>query len=80
MTWRAGGPGRWRRRQGLLYAYDPLVLAELLAGLIEWMVETCLLRGDGDMARYERTLALMLQHALLQPMKGPTNGDTGNYP
>ncbi len=67
-------------RQGFLHAYDPLVLAELLAGLIEWIVEACLLRGDSDLARYEHTLVRMLQHALLHPVKEPAHDDTGNHP
>jgi AcrR family transcriptional regulator len=51
--------------QGALHRYDPLVVAELITGLIEWIVEVCLLRGSGNLACYEDTLICMLQHALL---------------
>lgn len=56
-----------RMVEGLIHRYDPLVLAELLAGMIEWVVEACLIRGDGDLARYQETLVQLLQHALLYP-------------
>jgi AcrR family transcriptional regulator len=54
-----------RMDEGQLRRYEPTMLAELLAGLIEWVAEASLIRGDGDPTRYEETVIRLLQHALL---------------
>jgi AcrR family transcriptional regulator len=51
--------------RGQLRHYDPAVLAALLIGLIEWVAEACLIRGDGDLAEYEETVLGLLHRALL---------------
>lgn len=54
-----------RMEKGQIRSYDPVVLAEIIDGLIEWVSEACLIWGDGNMARYQETLAQLLQHALV---------------
>lgn len=56
-----------RMDAGELQRYDPQVLAQLVAGLVEWTAEACLVWGNGDLKKYERELVLMLQRALLIP-------------
>ena len=58
-----------RIEQGAIRRYDPAPLADLLAGLVEWIAEISLMGFEVDLTRYERTLVTLLQHALL-PMKG----------
>ncbi len=53
---------------GIVYAYDPKTLAELLIGLIDWTAQACLIWGDGDLPMYEATLIQMLQRALVVGM------------
>lgn len=56
------------RRQmeaGLVYPYDPEVLAEMLRGLIEWVYKTALLWQYRDMAVYEEVAIRFIQRALL---------------
>lgn len=55
----------WRMTQGQVRRYDPLILAELISGLVERAAEVCLLQGGGDTARYQTEVVRMLQHALL---------------
>jgi len=52
---------------GEMIPYEPLVLAELVGGLIEWVAKVCLVWGSGDTARYEATVTRLLQNALLPP-------------
>ncbi len=54
-----------RMSQGQLVRYDPQVLAELITGLMQWVAERITSGGAGELARYEKTLIQMLQHALL---------------
>lgn len=56
-----------RMDAGEMQHYDPHVLAQLVAGLVEWTAEACLVWGNGDIKKYERELVLMLQRALLVP-------------
>ncbi|HEU4326220.1 MAG TPA: helix-turn-helix domain-containing protein [Roseiflexaceae bacterium] len=55
----------WRMTQGQMRRYDPLVLAELITGMVERAAEVCLIYGGGDTARYEVEVVRMLQQALL---------------
>ncbi|GAB4189402.1 MAG: hypothetical protein OHK0022_01670 [Roseiflexaceae bacterium] len=55
----------WWMAQGQVRRYDPLILAELITGLVERAAEVCLLQGGGNTARYEVEVVRMLQHALL---------------
>jgi len=52
-------------RRGTIRPYDPAVLAEAVAGLVTWAIEACFQRDEGDPARYEPTVARLLQMALL---------------
>ncbi len=54
-----------RMAHGELVRYDPLVLAELITGLMQWVAERITTGGQGELARYEKTLIQMLQHALV---------------
>ena len=54
-----------RMEQGHIRRYDPRVLAELIAGLIEWVSRASALGGNPNAARYQQSLIQMLQHALL---------------
>lgn len=54
----------WIER-GVLPQYDPLILAELIAAMIERAAESCLLYGQGDLGRYEATLIELLSNMLL---------------
>lgn len=60
--------------EGHLHWYDPQILSELLSGLIEWTVEACLVRGDGDLARYEETLTDLLLRAMFRDPHGVSQG------
>jgi AcrR family transcriptional regulator len=51
--------------RGVLPAYEPLVLAELISALIERAAELCLLYEQGDLATYESTLISLLRTMLL---------------
>ncbi|HEX2912691.1 MAG TPA: TetR/AcrR family transcriptional regulator [Chloroflexia bacterium] len=50
--------------QGIIRSYNPQVVAELVAGLIEWVAESTLVRGFGKLERYEETLVAFIQNAL----------------
>jgi hypothetical protein len=50
---------------GWLRRYDPLVLAELLTGIFEWVSTAALLRGEAELTHFEATLQRFLAHALL---------------
>jgi len=52
-------------RRGTIRPYDPDVLAAAVAGLVTWAIEACFQRDEGDPARYEPTVARMLQLGLL---------------
>jgi len=51
--------------QGQIRRYDPTTLAALLIGTVEWVAEIGLLRGDGDVAKYEATVLQVMNQALL---------------
>jgi len=52
-------------RRGTIRPDDPAVLAEAVTGLVTWAIEACFQRDEGDPARYEPTVARVLQMALL---------------
>lgn len=54
-----------RMDNGQIHHYDPVLLAELIGGLMEWVSKACLVWGDSDITRYEDVLIRMLQQALL---------------
>lgn len=54
-----------RMAQGQIRPYDPATLAAMLIGTVEWVAEIGLLRGDGDVAKYEATVLQVLNQALL---------------
>lgn len=54
-----------RMAQGQIRRYDPATLAAMLIGTVEWVAEIGLLRGDGDVAKYEATVLQVLNQALL---------------
>ncbi len=54
-----------RMAQGQIQRYDPMTLAALLIGTVEWVAEIGLLRGDGDVAKYEATVLQVMNQALL---------------
>ncbi len=54
-----------RMVRGEIRRYDPLTLAALLIGTVEWVAEIGLLRGDGDVAKYEATVLQVMNQALL---------------
>jgi len=54
-----------RMVQGQIRRYDPTTLAALLIGTVEWVAEIGLLRGDGDVAKYEATVLQVMNQALL---------------
>jgi AcrR family transcriptional regulator len=53
-----------RMAKGQLRRYDPPALAALLIGTVEWVTEIGLLRGDGDVAKYEATVLQVMNQAL----------------
>ena len=67
---------RMVRRQ--IRRYDPAALAALLIGMVQWVAEIGLLRGDGDIAKYEATVLQLLEQALrIGDEAGATNsGET----
>lgn len=50
---------------GLVRDYDPQTLAEIISGMMEWITKACLVWGCGDIDRYEKTVARLLQAALV---------------
>ncbi|WP_164689176.1 TetR/AcrR family transcriptional regulator [Herpetosiphon llansteffanensis] len=64
-----------RMQQGSIYSYQPLALAEILAGLIEWVVTMAMLRGESDVSHYEPTLLQFIEQALL-PQNQPQQATT----
>lgn len=61
-----------RMAKGQVRRYDPLTLAALLIGTVEWVTEMGLLRGDGDITKYETTVLQVMNQALLPD--GELNG------
>ncbi|HZR40354.1 MAG TPA: helix-turn-helix domain-containing protein [Ktedonobacteraceae bacterium] len=51
--------------QGAIRRYEPLILAQLLLGFFEWVLETSPLMGEQDMEHYEENLVQWLGRALL---------------
>jgi AcrR family transcriptional regulator len=54
-----------RMLRGQIREYDPATLAAMLIGTVEWVAEIGLLRGDGDVAKYEATVLQVMNRALL---------------
>jgi AcrR family transcriptional regulator len=50
---------------GTLIQYNPVILAELIGGMVEWISKICYVWWDIEPARYESTLIEMLDHALI---------------
>ncbi len=50
--------------RGQIRRYDPAALAALLMGMVQWVAEIGLLRGDGDIGKYEATVLQLLEQAL----------------
>ncbi|MBM7846235.1 TetR/AcrR family transcriptional regulator [Herpetosiphon giganteus] len=65
-----------RMQQGSIYHYQPLALAEILAGLIEWVVTMAMLRGESDVSNYEPTLLQFIEQALLPVQNQPQQATT----
>lgn len=63
-----------RMARGQIRRYDPAALAALLIGMVQWVAEIGLLRGDGDIARYEATVLQLLEQGL-RPGEGGEYGD-----
>ena len=53
---------RMARKQ--IRRYDPAALAALLIGMVQWVAEIGILRGDGDIGKYEATVLQLLEQAL----------------
>lgn len=53
-------------RRGRFRAYDPLVAAELVSGLVEWITRKCIIWLKCDTSRFEETAIQMLEHALIK--------------
>jgi AcrR family transcriptional regulator len=49
--------------------YNPVVLAELISGMLEWVSKVCFVWSDVDPMRYEATLVQLFKHALLKDYK-----------
>jgi AcrR family transcriptional regulator len=56
---------RQQMEDGVVYPYDPEVLAEMLRGLIEWVYKTALLWKYRDMTVYEGLAVRFIQRALI---------------
>lgn len=56
---------RQQMEAGVVYPYDPDVLAEMLRGLIEWVYKTALLWKYRDIAVYEEVAVRFIQRALI---------------
>jgi AcrR family transcriptional regulator len=54
---------------GTVIPYNPVILAELVSGMIEWISKICFVWSDVDPMRYEDTLVKLLRHALLKNYK-----------
>jgi AcrR family transcriptional regulator len=52
-------------KRGEIREYDPVVLAELVGGLIEWITKVSFVRASCDARRYEETTTRLLEYALL---------------
>ena len=61
---------------GVVYPYNPEVLAEMLRGLIEWVYKTALLWKYRDMAVYEEAMVRFIKRALLIHPSFDANGAT----
>jgi AcrR family transcriptional regulator len=55
---------------GVMYPYNPRIMAELITGLIEWISKICFAWYDLDPHRYEDTVIELLQRALIIDYKG----------
>ncbi len=51
---------------GTVIPYNPVILAELVSGMVEWISKICFVWSDVDPIRYESTLVELLSHALLK--------------
>lgn len=64
-----------RMAKGQLRRYDPPTMAAMLIGTVEWVTEIGLLRGDGDVAKYEATVLQVMNQALLPEGEHALVGD-----
>ncbi len=53
-------------RRGRIREYDPLAAAELISGLVEWIVRICFVRARCETSRIEETAVRMLEYALIK--------------
>jgi AcrR family transcriptional regulator len=53
-------------RRGRIREYDPLAAAELISGLVEWIVRICFVSERWDTSRIEKTAVQMLEYALIK--------------
>lgn len=53
----------WQER-GCMQGYDPLILADLITGLVERAAASCLFLAEGELSAYETTITRMLQQIL----------------
>jgi AcrR family transcriptional regulator len=52
-------------KEGELIQYNPVILAELIGGMVEWISKICYVWWNIEPARYESTIIEMLDHALI---------------
>ncbi len=57
--------------------YNPRIAAEIIGGMIEWIAKLCFTYKIADISRYEETMVLMLQHALIKDFKPGKKTKTG---
>lgn len=53
-------------RRGRFRGYDSLAAAELISGLVEWIIKICFIVLKCDTSRFEKTAIQMLEHALIK--------------
>jgi AcrR family transcriptional regulator len=53
-----------RIKEGSVFPYHPRILAELVAGLLEWVTKICFVWADVDTQRYESTIIDIICNAL----------------
>jgi AcrR family transcriptional regulator len=51
--------------KGYFRPHNSKVMADMIAGMVEWVAETCLVRGGGSLQEYEASLVETLQKTLL---------------
>jgi len=51
--------------KGVIYPYNPRIMAEIITGMIEWISKICFVWYDLDPRRYEDTLIELLQRGLI---------------